>query len=135
VERKPKGYWTEKKISTELSILKDKIGHNLSFQDLRNFKLFGIVRAIRRIGKSKFNLCSKRKPNGYWKESTIIKELNDVILSIYHFPTVRELELLKKYNLNMAIQKNKGINYYRKTMGYELKQISPGSWTFSKKPR
>lgn len=74
-------------------------------------------------------LNKTRKPNGYWTEENIIKELTKVIEVLGHFPTYPELHELNRNDLRGAIGKGDGINYFRGLLKFKINHKSPGYWT------
>ena len=72
-------------------------------------------------------VATKRKPNHYWNDETILDGIKKIINEIGHFPSYVELN----NNISVAISRNGGINKFRKLLGYEQKRV-PGYWTESK---
>ena len=71
----------------------------------------------------------KRKPNNFWTEEAISRDLLSVIETLKHFPSQRELKEIGRIDLLSAMKKNKGIEHFRRVLGYELSQKSRGYWT------
>lgn len=71
----------------------------------------------------------KRKPNNFWTEEAILRDLSSVIETLKHFPSQRELKESGRNDLLSAMKKNKGIEYFRRVLGHELSQKGRGYWT------
>lgn len=133
-KRKPPNYWTEEKITNELENIIEKLGYFPTRKKLIEIKKYGLPYAIFKYGGSNYfrkklgyNNCYK--PNGYWTEDNIIKEIKKVIDKIGHFPTRNELDKIKKFSLARALSDNGGVNYFREKMGYEIVHQEDGFWT------
>ena len=59
-----------------------------------------------------------KKPNGYWTEDRICKELNIVISRIGYFPTKNQLKTIGESKLSNAMNKYGGFQKYRTLNGY-----------------
>ncbi|MCK4668281.1 hypothetical protein KAU33_16130 [Candidatus Dependentiae bacterium] len=69
-----------------------------------------------------------RKLRGYWNEKIIIKELEIIIFKTNHFPSANKLREMNRQDLEKAMIKHGGINYFRELLGYKLLVKSPGYW-------
>jgi len=84
---------------------------------------------MRTIPTNTITTKSKRVPNGYWNEDTIVKELTIIINNINHFPKQSELVTLNRSDLSVAISRNGATNKYREIMGYKSLHVIKGHWT------
>ena len=126
------GYWTEDKIIKELKYIIDIVGYMPSSLEIRKIK-GGLSCAISKNGGyNRYRLileevCMK-KPNHYWNDYNITKELKNIIEKIGHFPLTEELFIINK-TLCSAISANGGINKYRKNLCYKEAKRSKGHWS------
>lgn len=129
--------WTEDNIVGELEKAVEEIGHFPVKNELDKIKKFGLNYAIIKYGgfnyfREKLGYKIIKQSSGYWTEENIIKELKQVIEEIGYFPTGNKLRQMKRYNLESAIYRNGGINYYREKMGHEITKNYNGYWTEEK---
>jgi hypothetical protein len=61
----------------------------------------------------------KSKPYYYWNDETIVTEIKKYINQLGDFPTFRQLEELKQFDIIRAINRNGGIPKFRKILGYK----------------
>ncbi len=73
-------------------------------------------------------MVSGRKRRGYWTEITILEELNKIKKQIGHFPSKKELAVLRLSGLGVVINRYGGINRFRELLGDEIIHTS-GYWT------
>lgn len=122
-------------IKQKLKTIVKNIGHFPSRDELIITGNKRILTAIKYHGgftkfRTLLNQKLIRKPNNYWNNASIVKELNIVIKQIGHFPLQKELYTTHRTDLKSAIILNRGLNYYRKTMGYGNPVTRPnGFWT------
>ena len=131
--KKPSGHWTEETIIKELEQIIDELGHFPTNKELNENGRGDISVAISRNGstiyfREKMGYKLNVKPSGYWNEETIIKELEQIIKEIGHFPTHKELIKIRKGDLDAAIQNNGGFNYFKEKMGYEVTKKTNDYW-------
>lgn len=114
-ETKPAGYWKDwDNVQKELEIVIEEIGRFPSIEDLKNIRKRSIDRGIQYHGgysivREKMNIPETRKPNGYWRDwSNLEREIEEVIKSLGHFPTVDELKKLGLSRINNAISRHHG---------------------------
>lgn len=126
---KPNNYWTENTTINELKSICNKIGH---FPTIKELIDIGIIYGIYKHGGiNKFrNLLGydiSYKPDGYWTDDNIIKELKSIISKINHFPLYNEI---REIGLGHIVNKHGGLNKFRILLGYEIHQNSPNYWSF-----
>lgn len=80
-----------------------------------------------------FDICELAQRGGFiMTEAQIVRELRNVIDDIGAFPTHKKLSEIRKTRLSEQIAKTRGINFYRKKMGYEP-AIKPNNyWTLER---
>ncbi len=130
-------YWNDKVIINDLQKIINKLNHFPTTVEIRKYQKNDLHHAICKNGginkfRKIFNLEPLIKPNGYWNDNTILKELQEIIKKLEHFPSNSELILLKRCDLQGAINLHGGINKFHKLMGYALKQHSSGYWSEQK---
>ena len=91
----------------------------------RNNMVGVLRRPMVRVKKSK-------KPNRYWTDEIIIRELEKIRDNIGRFPSEQKLKVIKRNDLLGAINTHGGINKFRKLLGGELTQAPTGYWTDKK---
>ena len=133
----PVGYWTEGKCILELNIVIENIGHFPSQKELIKLNRQDLVGGINKNGglitiKELMGYKLDKLPNGYWTEERCIDELKKVIDNIKHFPSQKELELLKRTDLTNAIRNNGGSNKFRNILNYEYIKVPKDYWTKEK---
>lgn len=131
--RKPHKYWTEENTIKELKIIINKINHFPAHNELCKIKKSNLARAIIKNGgynyfREKMGYKVIKQSPEYWTEENTIKELNEVIKDIKHFPTQKELNKMKKSSLIYAMLKNGGFNYFRSKTGYEIIKQDKKYW-------
>ena len=129
-----KGHWKqEKNVIKTLEKMIDELGHFPTQSELSEIEKGGMLSAISKNGgfsyfREKMGYDAISKPNGYWTEENVIKELEEVIDELGHFPTNREMNEIGKSSLIFAIHKCGSTNYFREKMGYEIIQKDHGYW-------
>jgi hypothetical protein len=132
--RVPDGFWTEEKILKGLKTVKNEIGHFPVQKELSAMGRADLSVAISRHGGSnKFRELLGEEllqaPAGFWTEEKTLEELKKVTTEIGHFPKHEELSTMGRADLEGAITKHGGSNYFRNLLGVELLQVSAGHWT------
>lgn len=132
--RKPNDYWNDETIKNEIESLIKELNHFPTYAELKSLKKHDLLNALSKNGDlPKFrNLLGYKptcKPNGYWTEENVIKEVEKVIEELGHFPLQRELNYIQKRDLSAAIHKHGGLNYFREKMGYDFFYKPVGYWT------
>lgn len=127
------GYWTEERIISELKIIKNKLNHFPSRNDLSIIKKSDLYQAINRAGGlNRFRelLGDKlpQRPGGYWTYENTLNELNKTIDKIGRFPTRDDRSKMKLSSLFQSMNVYGGSNKFRKLLGYELIQTPKGHW-------
>lgn len=125
--------WFKDNTISEFKSISEKLGHPPSQKELNELKKSSLVKAIVKYGGMRefrdiLGYEQKRVPDGYWSDKIIEEKINVIISDIGHFPTQKELNLLKEQKLLSAINTHGGLNYFRKLMGYELLQKPRGYW-------
>lgn len=132
---KNRNYWNE---DTILSELKEIIQNTRKFLTYKELILCGrndIVHAILRHGGiNKYRVLLGynviKKNIGYWTEDNTIKELKEYINKNNCFPIFRKIKDTEYHKIITGIQRNGGVNKFRRLLVFkELKQDS-GYWTF-----
>lgn len=134
IDNQKKSKWNDDVILIELQNIIHILNHFPSSRELVTMNKNGLLTAIKKHGYiNKFRKLLAfdpiKKPNGYWSDENIIKELKTVINKIGHFPQKNELLSIKKTNLLGAIGQHEGSNKFRKLMGYDFIQKPEGYWT------
>lgn len=92
-------------------------------------RLFGSMINLREV----FGYEPNYKPDGYWNEENILKELIEIIKNNNNiFPTPDYLISIKKGRLSTAISRNGGFNKFRILLKHPIIQNSPNSWIYNK---
>lgn len=130
--RKQKGYWTEEKVLEHIAEVIELIGRFPVSSDLK----IDLRRAISKFGG--FNYFRKKlsypiikqkgKPKYFWNETTIIKELKEVIEKLGKFPTQKELNNMNRSDLTNIISDSGGMNKYRKLIGFDQLRHGKNYW-------
>ena len=133
-KRKSPGYWTEKTVLFELEITIEELGHFPTQKELAKLNKGDLAASTSKFGglnrfRDVLGYTQLRKPDGYWKEETIITELKYVIEKLNRFPKQTELKEMKKHDLSIAISKHGGINHFRDKMDFERLYKPDGYWT------
>lgn len=125
--QKPEGFvcgYTDDEILGVLKEIEMKTGHFPTYRHLKHTKEYTylIAEINKNGGLTKFRLLSGhdyiRKPNGYYTDEIILKEISKIINCNRYFPSTYELQTNGNKQLVDHICKNGGINKYRKLMGY-----------------
>lgn len=110
-------------IIKDLKFIIDEIGHfptriELAIIDKSKFNEFKMLSDINRNGGINYfrELIGYPRVRQPWDEERAIIELKVIINKIGHFPTMNELTV--NYSLRSYINTHKGINYFRKKLGY-----------------
>ncbi len=124
--------WNDQKIIFEIQQIINTIGHfptENELKKLNNQYLVGVI--YHNGGFNKFRSLMGydylHKPKGYWTDNNIIKALIITTDTIGHFPTSRELFLMKRYDLVQAIIQHGGMARFRELAGYRLLK-KPSIW-------
>jgi hypothetical protein len=128
------GFWTEENTLEELKKVTNDIGHFPTQTELSTLGRMDLQGAITKYGGSnKFRGLLGEEllqvPNGFWTEEKILEGLKKVTNDIGHFPVHKELSVMGRADLSVAINRHGGSNYFRKLLGVELLQVSAGHWT------
>lgn len=131
--KKPNGYWTEKTILKELKIIISEIGHFPTHKEIYEINKSGLSRVIKEHGGSAYfqdmmGYNVTKRPDGYWTNDIIIKELKKIIIECECFPTREKLYIMNKGGLVNAIAEGGGFPYFRKLMGYDYLRKPRGYW-------
>lgn len=71
----------------------------------------------------------KRKANDFWTEETICTELVSIIEELKCFPSRQKLREMNRSDLLSAINKNKGVHYFREKLGFKILRKQRGYWS------
>lgn len=135
-KKKSNGYWQDlKNVKRELESLEKRVGHFPSLSEIRKnlpsaySAIFEYHGGIERVG-SVLGIARSIKKGGYWQNwNNVEMELNLVINDLGHFPTQKDLKLLKMTSMTTSIyQYHGGLTETKKRMGYEDKTKPPGYW-------
>jgi hypothetical protein len=133
----PAGFWTEEKTLEELKKVKDEIGHFPTRPEFRTLGRGDLEHAIPRHGGSNrfrelLGAEIIQAPAGFWTDEKILEKLKKIKDEIGHFPSQKELAAMDRADLQNAIQRHGGSNYFRNLLGVELIRVSAGHWTIEK---
>lgn len=130
--QKPSSYWTEEVIIRELNKLIKNLGHFPTHNEMQNIGEFGISTSTHSNlpeYRTKMGYDPIKKPEGFWSDENIIKELKTVISKINRFPSRKDLIEIDRQDLQGAINENGGTNKFRDLCGCEILQHSKGYWS------
>jgi hypothetical protein len=129
--------WTEEKTLEELKKVTTEIGHFPTLRELSAMERSDLWAAIQKHGGS--NRFRERlgaeiiqAPAGFWTDEKILEKLKKIKDEIGHFPSQKELAAMDRADLQNAIQRHGGSNYFRNLLGVELIRVSAGHWTIEK---
>jgi len=130
---KPDGYWTDEILIEELNKIISEIGYfptKMKLIELDKGYLCSAISQNGGINKFRILLGYKlsQKPDGYWTKENTIRELNQLIQNIGHFPTSMEVQRLNG-GLVSGISSNGGFSATRKELGYDELYKPYGYWT------
>lgn len=122
------GKWKDETIIDNLySVIKiNNLNHFPNALELTSFGRSDLLNAIYRCGglnkfRELLGYDILKKPNGYWTDETIIKELDLVIIKdIGHFPSRDDLVAVNRQDLCSAITQHGGYPKFRKLLGYPI---------------
>src|SRR3989344_717282 len=134
VGKKPTGYWTEKKVISELKPICKKLGE---FPSASYLKKIGKANLDSAIGASrgtyyfakKLGCETAQKRKGNWNKKTTIKELRAICKKLKRFPTGADFRKIRRMDLENAVRKYGGSHHFAKKVGYKLKFKPAGYWT------
>lgn len=123
LNKKPHNYWSEKIIIANLNTIITNIGHFPTTTELCNSDKHNLSTAISRHGGiNKFRTLLGyeliQKPNDYWSKDSVIKELEQIIKLVGHFPTQPELCNIGRLDLASQVTRHGGYPKFRKLLGY-----------------
>lgn len=116
--RKPRGYWTEERVITDLELIAKDLKHFPVDSELRSLGRYDLRVAIEKHGGiSKFQRLMKynknEKPPINWTEKCVIKQLESLINKLGYLPTGPQLKKLDRGDLLNAINKFGGYIKFR----------------------
>ena len=117
LKRKPIGFWNEDLIVEEIKMIIEEIGDFPTQVKLKGMNRSDLSNAISKNGGSRYfrkimGFEIHNKNYGYWNDKTIYNELEEIIKTLGHYPTKKELIDMKKGDLAAAInRKGKGIKF------------------------
>jgi len=134
IPRRQNVYWTIENTIKEIQEIIKQIGHFPTQSEICIIKRSGLVNAINRnggINKLHIDMGYKllSKPKRYWIDDTIKEELSKIIKTIGHFPKQKELKIIGRTDIQVAIGKNGGINKFRRLLEYSILKNDKGYWT------
>jgi hypothetical protein len=126
---KPRNYWTEENILTELLKIKKFYGKIPSHKNLIDDGYSGLVKAIHdtqcmkyykdKIGENSRNV---------WTETEILLQLKIVIDNLKYCPTTIELKHINSGLLGAINKSKKPYRYFQNKLGFESKTKPKGYW-------
>lgn len=134
---KPRNFWTEENTINGLKEIINKINYFPSKNELINMNKHDLISAINKHGglekfRKLFGYELIQKPNGYWTDETILKELKLIISKIGHFPTHSNLASINRTDLSAQITINGGYYKFSKLIGLSNSHTPLSSWTENK---
>lgn len=115
--KKPK--WKDEYLISEIKKVISVINRFPTTNEIIKYGCRGLNRAITRNGGyKKFKKIIDCHGN-YTNDDRIVLDLKEIEILIGHFPTSNNIVNLKEWSLLWAIQKNGGINKFRKMAGYK----------------
>jgi len=134
---KPSNFWTEENTINELKEIINKTNHFPTKNELISMNRYNLTSAVDKHGglerfRKLFGYELLQKPNGYWTEETILKELKPICERLGNFPTRNDLVTINKTDLSAQITINGGYYKFSKLMGLQNLHVPLSSWTEDK---